>query len=360
MTNFEKVTILIPAYNPDTKLLQLVKDIKQANFNQIIIVNDGSLPDSTQIFDALIDTEGCVILKHGVNLGKGRALKTGFNHFLNHHTESVGVITIDADGQHSVEDMKKIAKQLINDPYSLVLGVRDFSAENIPFRSRFGNVLTRNVFRFIGGIKVTDTQTGLRGIPKHFIKDLMNVSGERFEFEMNMLLECKAKQINIEEVGIETIYIEENKSSHFNPIVDSIKIYTVFIKYAFSSLFSFGLDIFLFTIFSILLKELIPIYFIFVATIGARILSSLFNYTVNKNIVFKSNSKYTLYKYYFLSICQMLVSSYGVYLLYLTFGDGEVVIKIIVDTLLFVISFYIQRVWVFNNQSGRSEVVVRD
>src|SRR5699024_4311662 len=221
-----------------------------------------------------------------------------------------------------------------------------------------GNVLTKKIFSFASGLSLSDTQTGLRGIPYAFMKHLMNVSGERFEYEMNMLLECKVKNVQIEEVNIETIYIEQNSSSHFNPVLDSVKIYTVFLKYTFSSLTSFGLDILLFTILSILFKELIPQYFIIVATIGARVLSSIFNYMVNKTVVFTSESKNTLYKYYLLSISQMLLSSLAVHFLYLSFGSGEVAIKIAVDTFLFILSFYIQRVWVFNRDPGKlSEVV---
>jgi glycosyltransferase involved in cell wall biosynthesis len=357
----DNVVILIPAYNPDEKLLKLVDEIILADFKQMIIVNDGSKAECDDLFQTLAKKDECILLKHAVNLGKGRALKTGFNHFLNHFDEAIGVVTVDADGQHSVHDMKKVAEKLQQRPKSLVLGVRDFSAENIPFRSRFGNIVTRKVFNLACGVKITDTQTGLRGISCSFLRELMNVNGDRFEYEMNMLLECKANQVAIEEVDIETIYIEENKSSHFNPVMDSIKIYSLFLKYAFSSLFSFGLDILLFAFFAILLKEHLPLYFIIVATIGARVLSSIVNYTLNKNLVFKSNSKNTLIKYYVLSVSQMFASSFAVYLLYLLIGDGEVAIKIVVDGLLFLVSFYIQRVWVFKMyEEDLSEVGLSD
>ncbi|MBP1948790.1 bifunctional glycosyltransferase family 2/GtrA family protein [Virgibacillus litoralis] len=358
MKTISNVTIIIPAYNPDEKLLNLVDQIEQ-NFTRIIVVNDGSNGDSQDIFDQLAKSEKFTILKHAVNLGKGRALKTAFNHFLNNHNESIGIVTVDADGQHSVEDIKKVALKLNQRPNSLILGVRDFSEDNIPLRSRFGNILTKRIFSFASGIKISDTQTGLRGISYAFLKELLNVKGERFEYEMNMLFECKNQTIRVEEVDIETIYIEENKSSHFNPIVDSIKIYSIFLQYAFSSLSSFGLDILLFSILSIFLKDLMPQSFIIVATIGARILSSIFNYTLNKNLVFKSNSKSSLYKYYVLSISQMLSSSLLVYVFYLLIGDGEVAIKIVVDSLLFIISFYIQRLWVFDNDPGEVSEVIK-
>jgi len=357
----KNVTILIPAYNPDNRLLQLVKDLIQARFSRIIIVNDGSNQECNDIFKILSSYKECLVIKHAINLGKGRALKTGFNYFLNHASDSIGVITVDADGQHAVEDIIKVRTQLLKQPKNLVLGVRDFSATNIPFRSKFGNILTRKIFTFAGGLKITDTQTGLRGIPVHFLRQLMNVSGERFEYELNMLLKCKPYNIRISEVNIQTIYIEDNKSSHFNPIVDSIKIYSVFLTYTLSSILSFGLDILLFTILSLALKDVIPPYFIIFATIGARLVSSLFNYMVNKHIVFKSTSKSAVVQYYFLSVCQMFLSSFGVYLLYLLFGNGEVLIKIFVDSILFLMSFYIQRAWVFKEKPGSNgEVLIGD
>ncbi|ALC82592.1 MULTISPECIES: bifunctional glycosyltransferase family 2/GtrA family protein [Bacillus] len=347
MADFTSIAILIPAYNPDEKLTFLVEGLIKENFKHILIINDGSKMECERIFDSVSSFKECEIVNHAVNLGKGRALKTGFNYLLNTYKELTKLVTVDADGQHSIKDIKRVAQKLANTHDSLVLGVRNFSAENIPFRSRFGNKVTEKVFRFASGVHVSDTQTGLRGISYSFLKKLMNVKGERFEYEMNMLLECKANNISIEEVEIETIYLEENKSSHFNPIADSIKIYSVFFKYISSSLLSFGLDILFFSILLVLLQGILPTYYIIGATIGARVLSSLFNYMVNRNLVFHSKSKNTLVKYYTLSVCQMCISALGVYLLYLLIGQGEVAIKIAVDTFLFIISFYIQREWVF-------------
>jgi glycosyltransferase involved in cell wall biosynthesis len=345
MNSYDKIAILIPAYNPDHKLPELVNDIIKAKYKNIIIVNDGSKSECNEIFNLLSQHEECTVLTHHVNQGKGQALKTGFTYFLDNFGNAVGLVTVDADGQHAIED----SEELYDNPNSFVLGVRDFSAENIPFRSRFGNVLTKSVFKFTSGLKVSDTQTGLRGISSDFAKKLLRVPGERYEFEMNMLLECKTYKIEIKEVKIKTIYIEENKSSHFNPIVDSIKIYSVFFKFISSSLLSFGVDILLFTIFIFFLKDIMPHSYIIGATILSRVLSSLINYSINKNAVFKSKGKNTIVKYYILSVVQMLTSAFGVYILFSLLGTGEVVIKIVVDTLLFLLSFVIQREWVFKS-----------
>ena len=207
--------------------------------------------------------------------------------------------------------------------------------------------MTKGVARFVCGINISDTQTGLRGIPTRFIEKLIDVRGQRYEFEMNMLVECKPNNIDIEEVKIQTIYIEENESSHFNPIVDSIKIYSVFLKFAASSALSFGLDVLLFALFVMILNGVFVETYIIIATILARVLSALFNFTVNRNVVFKSAAPNSIIKYFALAVVQMLASALLVYFVFEMIGFGEVGIKIIVDFLLFLASFVIQREWVF-------------
>ncbi|WP_223701246.1 bifunctional glycosyltransferase family 2/GtrA family protein [Sutcliffiella deserti] len=350
MKSTNNVTILIPAYNPDYKLTELVRDIIKEGFQKIVVVNDGSDPECNSIFTNLKDYKECTVIEHEVNQGKGQALKTAFSYFLKHFPNDTGLVTADADGQHAVEDMKKVAKRLCECPKSLVLGVRDFSGKDIPFRSKFGNVLTKSVAKFASGVKVSDTQTGLRGIPASFLNKLIHVEGTRYEFEMNMLVECKSNNIEIEEVKIQTIYIEENESSHFNPIKDSIRIYSVFLKFAFSSVLSFGLDVLLFALFVAILNGVLVETYIIFATIFARVLSSLFNFTVNRKIVFKSVAKHALAKYFTLAVGQMLASALLVYMVFLMIGFGEVGIKIVVDIFLFLLSYVIQREWVFKKR----------
>jgi putative flippase GtrA len=261
---------------------------------------------------------------------------------------SPGVITVDSDGQHDIEDIKKVASEMIAKPDSLILGVRQFTGGKIPFRSRFGNQLTKKVLALASGLRLSDTQTGLRGIPSTFLQQLLNVKGDRFEYEMNMLLQCKTNKVSIQEVSIQTIYIEENRSSHFQPVKDSLKIYSVFFKYSISSLSSFGIDIIFFYFLSHFLKGMFPHVFIVLATIGARILSALFNYSLNRNAVFHQDSNSTMSKYFVLVIAQMLFSGFASTLFYYVLGkNGEVLIKIAVDTILFFGSYTIQKKWVF-------------
>ena len=208
--------------------------------------------------------------------------------------------------------------------------------------------MTRRLLRLLTGIQLSDTQTGLRAIPKQYLQLLLNVPGERFEYEMNMILAFKDHNINITEVPIQTIYIDENKSSHFNPIVDSIRIYAVFGKYVLSAGLSFIIDLFCFRLFLSFFSYISSGFYIIGATIAARIISSLFNYYSNQKLVFKNHNQKSLLRYYSLAAVQMLVSAFLVNLLYRQFQVlGETTWKIIVDSILFFVSFQIQRNWVF-------------
>ncbi len=350
---FNCVTVIIPCLNPDEKMIQLIKNLRNHHFEHIVVINDGSHTKYDSFFEKAKEEFNCHVLRHHVNLGKGRALKTAFNYVLNTFPNHVGVVTVDADGQHSVEDIVSCSEVLMENTDQLIMGCRDFSAQNIPFRSRFGNIMTRNVFKFLCGVAVSDTQTGLRAIPYDYLKTLMNVSGERFEFEMNMLIDTKQSQMAITEVPIQTIYLEENKSSHFNPLVDSLKIYSVFLKFIVSSFSSFLIDIALFTIFMNLFKSSSWSAYILMATISARVISSIANFMINKNTVFKlkENSASIAIKYYVLCAIQMLLSGIGVSYLYQLVTVNEVILKLIVDIILFLLSFQIQREWVFKYEN---------
>lgn len=347
----KKFAIIIPAYKPDHKCEKLINEILAAGFQKIIVVDDGSGPEYAAFFDSLLPIPEVTVLRHAANQGKGRALKTAFHYILNQNLPYEGVITADADGQHLVSDMLKISRQLEQTPDHFVLGVRDFTHKDVPFRSRFGNRFTRLLFRLSTGTSLTDTQTGLRGIPVSHLRLLLTVLGERFEYEMNMLAALKPRGIQISEVPIETVYIDENKSSHFQPLRDSFHIYKIFLFYGMSGAASFGLDIGLYWIFLQLFRPEAPQLFIVFATIAARILSSLFNYYVNRHKVFGQGSRKSLFRYYLLAAFIMLISAGSVQFLYAEWlGRGEVILKVLVDTLLFIFGFVVQRSWVFRKE----------
>lgn len=347
-----QVAVIIPSLEPDERLAELLQSLREAGFTRIIVINDGSCGDYDGYFKIARETHACEVLQHAVNLGKGRALKNAFNHILLQWPDCVGCVTADSDGQHNVEDICKCAQKLMEYPDCLVLGCRRFSLEGVPFHNRCGNLITAKVTELLSGLKVSDTQTGLRAIPKAFMEKLMNVKGERFNYEMNMLLKAREFEVPIVEVPISTIYDSQGQSSHFNLLKDSARIYALFGKFILSSAFSFAVDIVVFTLLVMLFKPYMsPMRYIFLATLGARILSSLTNFAINEKGVFRSRcrTRIALLKYYVLCLVQLSVSAGLVYLAHRLTGWYETPIKIVVDIALFFVSFQIQREWVFKS-----------
>lgn len=346
-----EVPIVIPSYEPDEKLPGLLKKLRETGFHNVVLVDDGSGEEYEHFFRDAEKVYGCRVLCHAVNQGKGRALKDAFNYCLREFPDAPGVITADSDGQHSPECILACVDALLAHPDALILGCRCFEGEDVPARSEFGNKCTRAVMKYLTGITVSDTQTGLRGIPRAFMRQLLSVKGERFEFETNMLLETRSRKIPILEVPIRTIYIEENRTSHFNPVRDSVKIYMIFGKFLFSSLSSSVVDLALFSMFCFLLRDMQwgKITYITLSTVMARVISALYNYSLNLKVVFESEGtvRSTLPRYVLLALVQMSLSALLVGKLYPLFGGAEVLVKIPVDVLLFFLSFVIQREFVY-------------
>lgn len=341
------IFVVVPTLNPNIKILEefLEKLLKETK--NILVYDDGCRDEYNDFFKK-IEKKGIIVLHHYVNLGKGRAMKNAFNYLLNTYPKLKGVVTADSDGQHSVKDIKKVVKEIENHSNSLILGYRDFNNKNVPARSKFGNKTTRGVFKAFVGINITDTQTGLRGYPKEVMIKFLDTLGERFEYETNMLIETLSKDVPIYEVPIETIYISGNSESHFNPIKDSIAIYKLFFKYIFASISSFIVDILLFSLFCKLFKFN---YAILTSTICARVLSAIYNYTVNAKLVFKKQNKTSFIKYALLVVIQMFVSGLSVEYLYKLLKINMTVIKIIVDAIIFVINFIVQRELIFVSEN---------
>lgn len=217
-----KVVPIIPALNPDNKLIKLVEELKE-KYHDIIIVNDGS--EKRDIFDKLT---GCIILNHDVNKGKGEALKTAFTYYLdNLSNKYLGVICLDADGQHLPTDAIKMSELLIKED-KFILGTRLFNTKSTPLRNKLGNRITSRVFKLLYKVYIKDTQTGLRGIPNRLIKKIKEVDGSRFEYELNVLIKLVKMKEEIVEHDIKTVYLKNsNKKSHFNVLRDSFMIYKI-------------------------------------------------------------------------------------------------------------------------------------
>lgn len=351
---FDDIFLLIPALDPDERLLRLAAELKGCGFDNILIVNDGSDKSCREYFEKARSEYGCIIFEHYRNYGKGRALKNGFNHILSGYPGIKGIITVDSDGQHRTEDVVKCAEILNRnaDKNVIVLGCRDFSEKNIPPRSKFGNNLTKRVLRYLCGINVSDTQTGLRGFTRRSADLYLDTAGERYEYEMNMIIESESNNTDIIEYKIETIYIDNNASSHFNPLKDSLRIYRQFFKYMIASLSSFVIDISLFHVFAGVLSVVFPVYYIFISTYGARFVSSVFNFLINHNKVFNSKAPLTssAVRYICLAVVQAGVSAAVVSLISKGFGFNETIVKIFTDTVLFIFSYKIQQIFVFKNK----------
>ena len=224
-----KVVPIIPALNPDEKLINSILELIENGFQKIIVVNDGS--SDLKIFDELKKKDECIILTHEINKGKGCALTTAFNYYKDNLINKYeGVITLDADGQHDISDVVNISNVLVDNKL-FVLGTRLFNTNETPFRNKMGNRITSILFKKLYGVYLKDTQTGLRAIPNHLIDLHLNTYGDRFEYEINALIDLVKSYEKILQIDIKTVYLQDsNRKSHFNPLKDSYRIYKIMFK----------------------------------------------------------------------------------------------------------------------------------
>jgi glycosyltransferase involved in cell wall biosynthesis len=353
------VSVILPSLNPSKSILTVIKDVLSHGFSDIIVVNDGSCKDFLHLFEAVAEIEGCTVLNHDKNRGKGAALKTGIKYFLENRSRDngfTGIVTIDDDGQHLAYDIALCAKAMIHSS-KLVLGVRDFEGSDVPHKSRFGNRIMRMLFTAGLGLIISDTQTGLRAIPRQYLTNFLEVHGERFEYETNMLLAAKKQGVSILQVPIKTVYIEGNRATHFRALTDSLVIMLQFVKYSAGSLLSCSIDLLGFFALLNILSGDFALYHpavVFLSTLIARVVSSIFNFLFNKNIVFGYRGKSVrkaAAKYFVLCIFSLIMSSGFVTLISLIpVVDTAFLItaaKVLVDTFLFVMNYYIQKRWVY-------------
>ncbi len=347
------IVLLIPVYNPDEKFIEFLEQLTVGGWREIIVVDDGSKLETQHFFQIAEEQYYCQIVKHHVNLGQGRAFKSGFNYFIGKYGKNpdiIGIIECDCDGQHILEDVEKCASLLRENKDKFILGVRNFDDKNIPFRSRFGNKCTNFIFKFFCGLDIKDTQTGLKGIPARLVYDLIETNGERFEYASSVLLAVKGKGVDIVQFDINTIYIDDNAASHFNPIADSVRIYSLIFRYLASSLSTVVIDLIAFAIFTSLLSNINN--HTYLSSLFAKIFSGSFNFCVNKLSVFKSSGHWgsELVKYILLCLTHVFASATLINFCVNGVKMPEVLAKIIVDSLLFIAVYYIQSMWVFKKK----------
>lgn len=332
--------VVIPAYEPDEKLLHVVDDLRRDTAYAIVVVDDGSSAAAQPVFAALPET--VTLLRHAENRGKGRALKTAYEYIAAHFPQTEGVVTVDADGQHLPADVMRVSEEWADHPEALVLGSRRFTG-NVPWRSRTGNAITRAVFRLSTGVAVFDTQTGLRAFAVSRIPMMLEMRGERYEYEINVLLYATRQRIPIREVTIETVYIADNASSHFHPLRDSWRIYKMILLFVASSLLSALVDYVLVLAFSAVFA--MQAQGLLLSVVLARVISSFLNYMLNRRFVFGDRSRRSVLRYYLVA-AGILLANYGLLsalsaVLPLAFA------KLLVELALYPLSFYLQRRFVF-------------
>ncbi len=342
--------VLIPAYNPDDKFIAFSKILRENNI-PVIAIDDGSKAECNEIFKE-IENMGCILVRHEVNKGKGQALRTGFAKVIELNNEGADyeyVITADCDGQHSfdaIQDVVKEAEESANTakgPAIIIGGRFKDDKDVIPLKSRIGNGFTRGVFKIATGISIYDTQTGLRAIPKRLFNEMLKIKGDRYEYEMNMLLQISTWGVPYKEIPIKTIYFDNNAGTNFHPMRDSFLVISQILKYIASSLASVVIDYILF----IILTRFSSVFHVGVAYAVARLLSGCINYLLNASIVFHKVSKVSAVKYFLLSLTLTLfgslVSGYISELVTLP----DIIYKLVIDIPLFFISYYVQKRIVF-------------
>jgi glycosyltransferase involved in cell wall biosynthesis len=343
------IVFLIPSYQPTETLCRFLKEIRLHDASPIVVVDDGSGSDYQPIFQRVKQVPGATLLANAVNLGKGSALKHGMNYILVTYPDCAGVVTADADGQHSATDVLKVALEFKNAPDCIVFGTREFGFD-VPIRSRFGNLVSRYMYRVFIGVNLSDTQTGLRGIPKSLMERCLTIRANRYEFETEQLVVIKSTRIPIREIPIETIYINDNRGSHFRPILDSVQIYFVLLRYAISSLITEAADLLVFATIMAWSSNLI------LSNAVGRLVAIWVQFTLLQSFVFRLRGNPKMFAAYLGLVVVSGVISTALQVLFADSVPFPVLAKIIAEVLVFLFNFLFLRDLVF----GGSVNAMRD
>lgn len=336
---YDKIIVLIPAYEPSLSFVDLLKELKKQDL-KVIVVDDGSGKDYQDIFKSA--SKYAHVISYDENQGKGRALKTGLDYIYKKYKKDYVVVTMDCDGQHSIKDALNISEYALKNKDTLVLGKR-IRNEKTPLRSKVGNAMTRFFYRVTTSLDVYDTQTGLRAFSTSLIPFMLDIEGERFEYEMNVLLKCAISKMKIKELEIETIYIDNNSHSHFKTIRDSILVYKQIIKFLASSIISFIIDYLSYTLLLLVTNKLL------VSNIIARIISATVNFNINKKLVFKNNKKEKnqIIEYLLLATTILIFNTILLTIFVNKLLINKYIAKILVELILLLLSWIVQKKIIF-------------
>ena len=360
---------LIPAYEPDQRLAELAGELKEKGFD-IVIVDDGSGSEYNEVFDRA--AEAATVLTHAENRGKGAAIKTGLRYIRRYmsYTEylpgpggtvSVSgndavIVTADADGQHLPDDVLRIAQISEHRKDALVLGSRALS-ENVPARSRFGNAVTRHVYSMATGVHVHDTQTGLRAFRSSLIPRMLDIEGERYEYEINVLMKLAAEGVPVIEERIETVYENGNSGSHFRTVRDSFRVYREILKFSASSLVSFAIDYAMYAALLALTGAAGIAHSLIISNIGARLVSASANFAMNRGLVFRSRTGFARSAMQYALLAAFILAGNTIVLSTLagTAGINRMAAKLITEAVFFVISWTVQKYVIFYGGDSGSD-----
>lgn len=334
------IVFLIPSYQPTEMLCDLLEKIRLHDSSHIIVVDDGSGSNYEAIFQSVKRLPDTSLLTNAVNLGKGAALKHGMNHILINYPECVGVVTADADGQHAVADILRVAGALKEDPDRVVFGARRFGSD-VPLRSKFGNTVSRYIYRFFIGLNLSDTQTGLRGLPRRLLELCLSIRANGYEFETEQLVIIKARRMRVQEIPIETIYIEDNRGSHFRPLLDSAQIYFVLLRYSAASLLTEAADIVAFATAMAWSSDLV------LSNAIGRLVAIWVQFTLLQRFVFRLRGGPRIFLMYLGLVLVSGVVSTALQVQLANLIPVPVAAKIIAEVLVFVFNFLFLRDFVF-------------
>lgn len=339
------ILFLFPSYQPTLLFCELLEQFRQMDPSPIIVVDDGSGPKYDEFFERAARVSDTIVLKNAVNLGKGAALKHGLNHILVNYPDCIGIVTADADGQHAADDILKVANELRSRPAEVIFGSRDFKRD-VPFRSKIGNVVSRYIYRFLIGLKLSDTQTGLRGIPRRLMESSLGIRSNRYEFETEQIIAAKSAGLQFREVLIQTVYIDDNSGSHFNPVLDSFRIYFVLLRYAVSSLATALTDLLVFYVLTANGMALLS------ANMSARAVALWIQFMLLKKYVFKSKAGLPIFAAY---VAYVFFSGYVSSVMQQQFAThlvaSTLLAKVVVESIIWIFNFMFLRDIIFRRWS---------
>lgn len=346
-TNF---IFVIPSYNPTDQLIEIATKLIGRSDTKIVVVNDGSSENTKQIFDKLlqVNDEKIDVLHHAINMGKGAALKTAFNHILVNYTKAQGCITLDSDGQHDIDDCMSVMEKLQISNSQLILGYRKFS-KDIPIKSYLGNNISRLIYKLLLGRSFKDTQTGLRGLTREFMKECLSIKSNRFDFETEQLAIASNKYPKnaIQEVPIKTIYIKNNKATSFRPFIDSFNIYFVLFRYGLSSVVTTLAD---FIVFIISINAGLGV---FASNMAARTVSIGVQFTLLNKMVFQTDAGLSKFLFFVFYVYLMGVFSSTLQLAAVNnLGLPIIISKLIIESILFILNFAFLRSFLFRKHNA--------